>query len=252
VFAASTLPMTIRITRVIRRPQTGVSPTMQAAVAMVGVEEMRLAVDIRPGRTLARGRMSKLSMDKKAQPPAAEQASDLVVAIAERQDREAFAALFKFFAGRIKSWVMRAGAPAEIAEEIAQETLLTVWRKASLYDPARATASAWVFTIARNVRIDRLRKDMRARQHLQYELIEQDQEEPERPDGLLDAAQREERVRTALESLPEEQVLIVRLSFFDGRPHSEIAEHLGIPLGTVKSRLRLAMGRLRQRLGDLI
>jgi RNA polymerase sigma-70 factor (ECF subfamily) len=180
-----------------------------------------------------------------------EQAPDLVVAIAERQDREAFAALFTLFAGRVKAWMMRSGAPAEIAEEIAQETLLTVWRKAALYDPARATVSAWVFTIARNARIDRLRKDKRARQHLQYELLELDQEEPERPDGLLDTAQREARVRSALERLPAEQVRIVRLSFFDGRPHSEIAEHLGIPLGTVKSRLRLAMGRLRQILGDL-
>ena len=236
----------------IRWRKAGVSRIMGGGGAMVGVEEMRLVVDSRPGPTPDRGRMSKWSMVKKAQPPASEQASDLVVAIAERQDREAFAALFTLFAGRIKAWVMRAGAPAEIAEEIAQETLLTVWRKASLYDPARATVSAWVFTIARNVRIDRLRKDMRARQHLQYELIECDQEEPDRPDGLLDAAQREARVRTALESLPEEQVRIVRLSFFDGRPHSEIAEHLGIPLGTVKSRLRLAMGRLRQSLGDLI
>ena len=190
-------------------------------------------------------------MENKGQPPAPEQAADLVAAIAERQDREAFAALFTLFAGRIKAWMMRAGAPTEIAEEIAQETLLTVWRKAALYDPGRATVSAWVFTIARNVRIDRLRKDMRARQHLQYELVEQDQEEPDRPDSLFDASQREARVRGALATLPEEQVRIVRLSFFDGRPHSEIAEHLGIPLGTVKSRLRLAMGRLRQSLGDL-
>ena len=190
-------------------------------------------------------------MEDKPQPPAADPASDLVVAIAARQDREAFAALFTLYAGRVKAWIMRSGAPAEVAEEIAQETLLTVWRKASLYDPSRATVSAWVFTIARNARIDRLRKDVRARQHMQYELIEQDQEEPDRPDGLLDTAQREARVRTALDKLPEEQVRIVRLSFFEGRPHSEIAEQLGIPLGTVKSRLRLAMGRLRQSLGDL-
>ena len=99
--------------------------------------------------------------------------------------------------------------------------------------------------------IDRLRKDGRAKQYLQYELLEVDQEEPDRPDALLDTAQREARVRSALEKLPADQIRIVRLSFFEGRPHSEIAEHLGIPLGTVKSRLRLAMGRLRQSLGDL-
>jgi RNA polymerase sigma-70 factor (ECF subfamily) len=224
---------------------------MQTAVATIRVEEVRWAADIRLRPATRRGRASKWSMENKTPPPAMEQAADLVIAIAARQDREAFAALFALFAGRVKSWMMRSGASAEIAEEIAQETMLTVWRKASLYDPGRATVSAWVFTIARNARIDRLRKDKRARQHLQYELIELDQEEPDRPDGLLDTAQREARVRSALEKLPEEQVRIVRLSFFDGRPHSEIAEHLGIPLGTVKSRLRLAMGRLRQSLGDL-
>ncbi len=190
-------------------------------------------------------------MDDKPQSPVADPASDLVVAIADRQDRAAFAALFALFAGRIKAWTMRSGAPAEVAEEIAQETLLTVWRKAALYDPARATVSAWVFTIARNVRIDRLRKDGRAKQYLQYELLEVDQEEPDRPDALLDTAQREARVRSALDELPADQIRIVRLSFFEGRPHSEIAENLGIPLGTVKSRLRLAMGRLRRSLGDL-
>lgn len=235
----------------IRRAHPAVTGLVQTAVATIRVEEVRWPADIRLRPAIPRGRASKWSMEKKPPPPAMEEAADLVVAIAARQDREAFAALFALFAGRVKSWMMRSGASAEIAEEIAQETMLTVWRKASLYDPGRATVSAWVFTIARNARIDRLRKDKRARQHLQYELIELDQEEPDRPDGLLDAAQREARVRKALEKLPEDQVRIVRLSFFDGRPHSEIAEHLGIPLGTVKSRLRLAMGRLRQSLGDL-
>lgn len=224
---------------------------MQTAAVTIRVELTGAGSDIRVRPSHSRGRTSKWRMDEKAQPPARDDASDLVIAIAQRRDREAFAALFTLYAGRVKAWMMRSGAPAEAAEEIAQETLLTVWRKAALYDPSRATVSAWVFTIARNVRIDRLRKDNRARQHLQFELLEADREPPERPDGLLDAAQREARVRTALATLPEEQVRIVRLSFFDGRPHSEIAEHLGIPLGTVKSRLRLAMGRLRQSLGDL-
>ena len=230
---------------------TGVVEAMQTAFATIGVEVMGPAADTWHGRARPRGRASKWSMEHKPKPPAIEQAPDLVMAIAERQDREAFVALFTLYAGRVKAWMMRAGAPAESAEEIAQETLLTVWRKAALYDPTRATVSAWVFTIARNVRIDRLRKTQRARQHLQYELLEQDREEPDRPDALLDAAQREARVRGAMETLPEDQVRVVRLAFFEGRPHSEIAEHLGIPLGTVKSRMRLAMRRMRQSLGDL-
>jgi RNA polymerase sigma-70 factor (ECF subfamily) len=171
-------------------------------------------------------------------------------AIAARQDRAAFVALFGFYAPRVKTMLIRAGAGAELAEDIAQETLLTVWRKAAQYDPNRASASAWVYTIARNLRIDRLRRDQRAKLFALYETIEP--EEPERPDGGLDRVQRDERVRTALAELPEEQVRVVQLSFFEGRAHGDIAELLGLPLGTVKSRLRLAMSRLRNLLGEPI
>jgi RNA polymerase sigma-70 factor (ECF subfamily) len=169
-------------------------------------------------------------------------------AIAARQDRGAFAALFGFYAPRVKTMLMRAGAGAELAEDIAQETLLTVWRKAAQYNPDRASASAWVYTIARNLRIDRLRRDQRAKLFALYETIEP--EEPERPDGGLDALQRDEGVRAALAELPKDQVRVVQLSFFEGRAHGDIARLLGLPLGTVKSRLRLAMNRLRNLLGE--
>jgi RNA polymerase sigma-70 factor, ECF subfamily len=169
-------------------------------------------------------------------------------AIAAVQDRGAFAALFGFYAPRIKTMLMRAGVSGELAEDIAQETLLTVWRKATQYNPERASAAAWVYTIARNLRIDRLRRDQRAKMFALYETIEL--EEPERPDGGLDVAQRDESVHAALAELPEEQVRVVQLSFFEGRAHGDIARLLGLPLGTVKSRLRLAMGRLRNLLGE--
>lgn len=175
--------------------------------------------------------------------------AELVRAIATRQDRAAFAALFDLYGGRLKAWLMRSGSSAEAAEDLVQETLLTLWRKAELYDPARASVSAWVFAIARNARIDRVRRDRRSQQHRHFDLVEP--EEPDRPDAILDSAEREARVRAALGRLSEEQVRVVRLSFFEGRPHSDIAEALGIPLGTVKSRLRLAMARLRDLLGDL-
>ncbi|HEX4407132.1 MAG TPA: sigma-70 family RNA polymerase sigma factor [Xanthobacteraceae bacterium] len=187
--------------------------------------------------------------DALAANPAAE-AAQWVVAVAQRGDRVAFACLFDFYAPRLKSMLMRMGVSGEIAEDIAQDTLLAVWRKAALYDPERAAASAWIYAIARNLRIDRLRRDQRAKLFAIYETLET-QDEPERPDGSLDTAQDEARVRTALSALPEEQVRVVQLSFFEGRAHGDIAKLLDLPLGTVKSRIRLAMNRLRDLLGEM-
>jgi RNA polymerase sigma-70 factor, ECF subfamily len=179
---------------------------------------------------------------------AAAEPAHWIRAIALRGDRAAFAALFAFYAPRIKAVLIRSGATAEAAEDLAQETMLAVWRKAGLYDPARAGASAWIYTIARNLRIDRLRQDKRAKLVAVYETIES--EAPDRPDDLLDSSEREERVRTALRELPQEQVRVVQLSFVEGRAHGDIAKLLNLPLGTVKSRLRLAMNRLRNLLGE--
>jgi RNA polymerase sigma-70 factor (ECF subfamily) len=175
--------------------------------------------------------------------------AELIVAIAARQDRAAFAELFGFYAPRIKTFLMRRGTSADVAEDLAQEALLTVWRKAAYFDPARASASAWVFAVARNLRIDTARRQQRARLYAEHENFEQ--EDPEQPDEILSSAERNDRVRSAMTQLPEEQVRVVQLSFFEGRAHGEIANLLGIPLGTVKSRLRLAVARLREKLGDL-
>ena len=173
----------------------------------------------------------------------------LIARIASHQDREAFAALFGLYAPKVKAFMQRQGTTSELAEDIAQEVLLTVWRKASFFDPSRAAVSAWIFAIARNLRIDRLRRDQRAKLHQVYELVEP--EAPPRPDGLLDIGERERRVSDALAELPAEQLQVVKLSFFEGHAHGDIARILEIPLGTVKSRLRLAVGRLSQVLGDL-
>jgi len=177
-----------------------------------------------------------------------QKASHLVRAIATRRDREAFKDLFNFYAPRIKAMLMRGGAADEIAEDLAQETLIAVWRKADSYDPGRATVSAWVFTIARNLRIDRFRRDQRAQLHQVYELMLPSETDP--PDVPFEAVERESRVRAALDGLPVEQARVVELSFFEGIAHGDIAAKLGIPLGTVKSRLRLAMARLRDFLGE--
>lgn len=173
-----------------------------------------------------------------------------IVAIAARADRGAFASLFEFYAPRIKAMLMRSGASSDTAEDLAQETLLSVWRKAAQYDPQRASAAAWIFTIARNLRIDRLRQDQRAQLFALNEMVEPN--ESEDPHDILDGSERQSRVRAALAELPEEQVRVVQLSFVEGRAHGDIARLLDLPLGTVKSRLRLAMNRLRHLLGELL
>ncbi len=168
--------------------------------------------------------------------------SDLIVAIAARKDRGAFATLFNHFAPRVKSYLLRLGAGPEAAEELAQETLLTVWRRAGAYDPNRAAASTWIFTIARNLRIDLARRNRRPPP---TEDPFGDPEGPAAPDAALSGLQDAVRVAEAVSTLSPEQAEVIRLAFFSDKPHSEIAIDLGIPLGTVKSRLRLAMTKLR-------
>lgn len=165
----------------------------------------------------------------------------LIVAIAERRDRQAFARLFEHFAPRVKAYLLKLGSGPETAEELAQETLLTVWRRSASFDPARAAASTWVFAIARNLRIDLARRERRP---LPGEALANDSEVLQ-PDAELEAAQDARRVASALKGLTAEQAEVIRLAFYSDKPHSEIAEDLTLPLGTVKSRIRLAMSRLR-------
>ena len=178
--------------------------------------------------------------------------ADLIGRVASAGDREAFKRLFEHFAPRIKGLMLKAGCSSDEAEEIAQNTLIAVWRKAGQFDPATAGAAAWIFTIARNLRIDALRRDKRTRTGDTGDIDpEFHVDEGPSPDSGIAAAETEARVRSALATLPEDQVRVIELSFFEEQAHAQIAEMLGIPLGTVKSRLRLAMNRLRSLLGDL-
>jgi RNA polymerase sigma-70 factor (ECF subfamily) len=172
----------------------------------------------------------------------------LVLAVARDRDRAAFQALFLHFGPRVKAYLMRLGAPAAQAEDLAQEAMLSLWRKAHLFDPARASVGTWVFTIARNLRIDAIRREKRPELDPADPMLAPDTE-ASAEDGLA-LADDGDRLRAALKGLPPDQVRVIELSFFADKPHSQIAEELAIPLGTVKSRLRLAMLRLRAALGE--
>lgn len=190
-------------------------------------------------RLLAKDR----GVDSAAEPSDA----DLIVRVAGG-DRAAFAQLFSSYAPRVKSYLLRLGAHGALAEDMAQDALLSVWRRAASYDPQKAGASTWIFVIARNCWIDKLRRE---RVELAYRssLYDGEDSAPEDgPDRELESGEDQGRVRAALEVLSEDQKAVVRLSFFEDRPHSEIADALALPLGTVKSRLRLAMAKLRAQL----
>jgi len=177
------------------------------------------------------------------QPP---ELNALLLRVAQARDRAAFAVLFSHFAPRVKAYLLRLGAPAALAEDLAQEALLSVWRKAHLFDPGKASAATWLFTIARNLRIDAIRRERRP----EWEPEDLSTPSEVRPDDGLVWAENEVRLRRALKELPQDQVQVIELSFFADKPHTQIAGELGIPLGTVKSRLRLAMARLKRALGE--
>lgn len=179
----------------------------------------------------------------------AEVAIGLIRKVAETKDQSAFSELFEHFAPRIKGYMIRQGAASDIAEDLAQEALTIVWRKATLYSSEKGNPITWIFTIARNLRIDRLRRE-RAWQPLPEGHAESPSEDPS-PDDMVSEQERSEKVREALKNLPAEQVEIVTLSFVNGLSQSEIAKHLNIPLGTVKSRMRLAYQKLRPIVADL-
>jgi RNA polymerase sigma-70 factor (ECF subfamily) len=171
-----------------------------------------------------------------------------LLAVIESRDSAAFIALFTYFAPRVKAYMKKRGAPDEIAEELAQDAMFILWRKAETYDPAKSAVSSWIFTIARNLRIDAVRRDRRR-------LFDPDDPQlapapAPAPDEELDSCEQHQRIRAALALLPPEQLAVVTLAFFQGKAHGEIAAALTLPLGTVKSRMRLAFQRLRAALAE--
>ena len=171
--------------------------------------------------------------------------ADLMVRVRDAQDRTAFAALFRHFAPRIKGFLMKSGTPAPVAEDCAQEVMAVLWQKAHLFDPARASVATWVFTIARNRRIDLARRVRPAPEDLPWG----PEPEPDQDEALI-LQQETERLGAAMALLPEKQRILIERAYYGDLSHTEIADETGLPLGTIKSRIRLALDRLRQQMTE--
>jgi RNA polymerase sigma factor (sigma-70 family) len=180
--------------------------------------------------------------------PRTNELDDLLLTVGSRHDGAAFAALFVHFRPRVHAQLIRLGLAPAAADDLTQDVMETIWRKAHLYDPRKSGAATWILQIARNRRIDHKRRS----RELSF-AAEDFYAIPDPADGsddCLDAAQREAHVRLALDTLSREQYALLRLAFFDGLSHSAIARRLNLPLGTVKSRLRFAFAKLRRLLGE--
>ena len=179
-------------------------------------------------------------------PSRAAEFAESIRLIASDRSEAAFDLLFRHFAPRIKSYCLRLGCDASAAEEITQDAMVAIWRNAAQFDPSKASPSTWIFAIARNLSIDRFRKNRRPQFDPDDPALVPDHEVP--PDLLLERANTEQGLRKIMESLSANERSVLLLSFFENLSHSEIAKRLDIPIGTVKSRIRLAFGKIRSAL----
>ena len=175
--------------------------------------------------------------------------NQLLIKVGDSQDRQAFKALFDHFGPLIKSYFM-AKFPSQqslqMMDELVQEVMIKIWQKAMTFDPQKAAASTWIFTLARNTRIDMLRRQSKYAKtsSLETEEIWEDTTESG-PYQLLQHNRDSRQIRESLQQLPDEQSLVIRKVYMESKSHSEVAEELNLPLGTVKSRVRLAQNKLQ-------
>lgn len=164
-----------------------------------------------------------------------------MAAIAQDQDQSAFAEIFRHFAPRVKAFLIKSGADPSLAEECMQDVMATLWRKAHMYDPSRASVATWIFTIARNRKIDLLRRYARP----EPEELPWGPEQAPNPADVIALQEDTTRLAQALATLPDKQRELIKHAYYGDLTHSEIAIETGLPLGTIKSRIRLALDRLR-------
>ncbi len=173
----------------------------------------------------------------------------LLLRVGNNRDRSAFEKLYEHFAPRLKSFLLRIGSDVSSAEEICQESMIMVWRRAETFNPDSAGASTWIFTIARNKRIDKLRKDNRPLPDLNDPSFFQ--MPVDKSDDILERVEEEQKIKNALKNLPLEQAKLILSAYYEEKSHRKIADETNLPLGTVKSRIRLAINRLRSQLEEL-
>ena len=173
----------------------------------------------------------------------------LLLRVGSDRDRSAFKKLYEHFAPRLKSFLLRIGSDMSAAEEICQESMIMVWRRAETFNPDSAGASTWIFTIARNKRIDKLRKDNRPLPDLNDPSFFQIP--VDKSDDILQRVEEEKKIKNALKNLPPEQAKLILSAYYEEKSHRKIADETNLPLGTVKSRIRLAINRLRTQLEEL-
>ncbi len=172
----------------------------------------------------------------------------LLIQVGNNRDRSAFKALYEHFTPRLKSFLLRIGSDDSTAEEVCQESMIMVWRKAETFNPESAGASTWIFTIARNKRIDKLRKDRRPLPDFNDPSF---YKKPiDKSDDILQRVEEEKKIKKALKNLPPEQAKLILSAYYDEKSHRKIADETNLPLGTVKSRIRLAINRLRTQLEE--
>ena len=172
----------------------------------------------------------------------------LLIQVGNNRDRSAFKALYEHFTPRLKSFLLRIGSDESTAEEVCQESMIMVWRKAETFNPENAGASTWIYTIARNKRIDKLRKDSRPMPDFNDPSF---YKKPiDKSDDILQRVEEEKNIKKALKNLPPEQAKLIFSAYYDDKSHRKIADEANLPLGTVKSRIRLAINRLRTQLDE--
>ncbi len=196
--------------------------------------------------TLDKGMSSNATVASRAVP---DELSELLIAVAEHKDRKAFIKLFEHFGPRVKSYLKRLGVNDSEADDLMQEVMLTVWRRAEQFDCRKARASTWIFTITRNKRIDAIRRERRPELDPNDPALVPDRDED--PSEAVSANEWRAAIKRAIDEVPEEQAKLLRMSFFEDKTHDAIATELDLPLGTVKSRIRLAVAKLRRSLEEL-